>query len=49
MGAQAIEKIDRAVRHIDEIDSALKGTWGTYDLPYLHEIWLDRLRRRLDE
>jgi hypothetical protein len=49
MGAQAIEKIDRAVRHIGEIDSAQKGTWGTYDLPYLHEIWLDRLRRRLDE
>ena len=48
-GAQAIEKVDRAVRHIREIDSALKGTWGAYDLEHLHGIWLERLRRRLDE
>jgi hypothetical protein len=48
-GAQAIEKIDRAIRYVREIDSALKGTWGAYDLERLHGIWLERLRRRLDE
>lgn len=48
-GVQAIEKIDRAVRRVREIDSALKGTWGAYDLERSHGIWLERLRRRLDE
>jgi hypothetical protein len=48
-GAQAIEKIDRAVRHVREIESALKGAWGAYDLERLHGNWLERLRRRLDE
>jgi len=48
-GAQAIEKVDRAIRHIHEIDSALKGTWGAYDLERSHRVWLDGLRRRLDE
>jgi len=49
MGAQAIEKVDRAIRHIHEIDSALKGTWGAYDLERSHMLWLEGLRRRLDE
>ncbi len=48
-GAQAIEKVDRAIRHIREIDSALKGTWGAYDLERSHGVWLEGLRRRLDE
>jgi hypothetical protein len=48
-GAQAIEKVDRAIRHVREIDSALKGTWGAYDLEHFHGIWLEGLRRRLDE
>ena len=48
-GAQAIEKVDRAIHHIREIDSALKGTWGAYDIERFHEIWLEGLRRRLDE
>jgi hypothetical protein len=48
-GAQAIEKVDRAIRHIHEIDSALKGTWGAYDLERSHMLWLEGLRRRLDE
>jgi len=48
-GAQAIAKVDRAVRHIGDIDSALKGTWGAYDLERFHGIWLEGLRRRLDE
>ena len=48
-GAQAIEKVDRAIRHIHEIDSALKGTWGAYDLERSHKLWLEGLRRRLDE
>ena len=48
-GAQAIEKVDRAIRHIHEIDSALKGTWGAYDSERSHMLWLEGLRRRLDE
>ena len=48
-GAQAIGKIDRAIRHVREIDSALKGTWGVYDFERSHGSWLERLRRRLDE
>ena len=48
-GAQAVEKVDRAIRHIHEIDPALKGTWGAYDLERLHGNWLEALRRRLDE
>ena len=48
-GARAIEKIDRAVRHVRDIDSALKGTWGAYDLERFHGIWLEGLRRRLDD
>jgi hypothetical protein len=48
-GAQAIEKVDRAIRHIHEIDYALKGTWGDYDLERSHKLWLEELRRRLDE
>ena len=48
-GAQAIEKVDRAIRHIHEIDSALKGVWGAYDLERSHRIWLEGLKRRLDE
>ncbi|HEY2523880.1 MAG TPA: DUF4838 domain-containing protein, partial [Candidatus Binataceae bacterium] len=48
VGAQAIEKVGRAIRHLREIDSARKGTWVTYDLERLHEIWLEKLKRRLD-
>ncbi len=48
-GAQAIDKVDRAIRQVREIDSALKGTWGAYDLERLHGIWLEGLRRRLDQ
>ncbi len=48
-GAQAIEKVDRAIRHVHEIDSALKGTWGAYDLERLRGGWLEGLRRRLAE
>ncbi|HTQ24359.1 MAG TPA: DUF4838 domain-containing protein, partial [Candidatus Binataceae bacterium] len=47
-GAQAIERVDRAIRHVWEIDSVRKGTWGTHDLERLHEIWLEKLKRRLD-
>jgi hypothetical protein len=48
-GARAIEKIERAVRHVREIDPALKGTWGAYDMERLHGIWTERLKRSLDE
>jgi hypothetical protein len=47
-GAQAVARVDRAIRHVREIDSALKGAWGAYDLERLHGIWFERLKRRLD-
>ena len=48
-GARAIERIDRAVRHVRDIEAAVKGTWGVYDFERLHRVWLEGLRRRLDE
>ncbi|HZZ08195.1 MAG TPA: DUF4838 domain-containing protein [Candidatus Binataceae bacterium] len=49
MGAQAIEKVDRAIRHVRAVGPVLKGTWGAYDLERSHGIWLEGLRRRLEE
>jgi hypothetical protein len=49
LGAQAIERVDRAVRHVHAIGPMLKGTWGAYDLDRSHGIWLEGLRRRLEE
>ncbi len=49
MGLRAIDKIDCAVRHVRDIDSTLKGTWGADDFERLREIWLERLRRPFDE
>jgi len=49
MGAQAIEKVDRAIRHVHAIGPMLKGTWGAYDLDRSHGVWLERLRRSLEE
>ncbi|HLK86144.1 MAG TPA: DUF4838 domain-containing protein [Candidatus Binataceae bacterium] len=48
-GLSAIEEIDRAFRHVRRIDTALRGTWGAFDLERHREAWLERLRRGLGE
>ena len=48
-GNIAIEKIANAVAHVRAIDLEIKGTWGAYDLEWIRELWLDALRRGLDE
>ncbi|MGH7865370.1 MAG: hypothetical protein ACREQB_10290, partial [Candidatus Binataceae bacterium] len=48
-GNAAIEKIAAAVDHVRAIDLEIKGTWGAYDLEWIRELWLEALRRGLDE
>ncbi|MGH7948218.1 MAG: DUF4838 domain-containing protein [Candidatus Binataceae bacterium] len=48
-GNAAIEKIAAAVEHVRAIDLEIKGTWGAYDLEWIRELWLDALRRGLDD
>jgi hypothetical protein len=49
MGEVAINKVASAVESIHRIDLEIKGTWGAYDLEWIREIWLNSLRRGLDE
>jgi hypothetical protein len=46
-GEAAIKKIAEAIEQVRAIDPRLKGTWGTYDLEWIRELWLDTLRRGL--
>ncbi len=48
-GLGAIEEIDRAFRHVRQIEPALKGTWGAFDLERHRQAWIERLTRRLGE
>ncbi|MDO8432414.1 MAG: DUF4838 domain-containing protein [Candidatus Binatus sp.] len=48
-GEIAIEKIASAVERIRGIDLEIKGTWGAHDLEWIREIWLNALRRGLEE
>ncbi len=47
-GEAAIAKIRGAIEHVRDIDPEIKGTWGTYDLEWIREIWLGALARALD-
>jgi hypothetical protein len=46
-GEAAIKRIADAIEQIRAIDQRLKGTWGTYDLEWIRELWLNTLRRGL--
>jgi hypothetical protein len=46
-GEAAIKKVADAIEQIRAIDRQLKGTWGTYDLEWIRELWLNTLRRGL--
>jgi Domain of unknown function (DUF4838) len=46
-GEAAIGKIADAIEQIRAVDPRLKGTWGTYDLEWIRELWLNTLRRGL--
>lgn len=48
-GEAAIKKIADAIEQIRAIDQRLKGTWGTYDLEWIRELWLNTLRRGLKD
>ncbi len=48
-GEAAIERIGEAIAHAREIDLALKGTWGAYDIERVRENWLAGLRRRFGD
>ena len=48
-GEAAIQKIADAIEQIRAIDQRLKGTWGTYDLEWIRELWLNTLRRGLKD
>ena len=47
-GASAITRVTDAIDHIRKIDPEIKGTWGTYDLEWIREMWLRALQRRID-
>ncbi len=48
-GKAAIDQIATAIERIRGIDLEMKGTWGAYDLEWIRELWLNGLRRGLDE
>jgi hypothetical protein len=48
-GDAALKKIANAIEQIRAIDPRLKGTWGTYDLEWIRELWLNTLRRGLTD
>jgi len=48
-GEAAIKKIADAIEQIRAVDQRLKGTWGTYDLEWIRELWLNTLRRGLKD
>jgi hypothetical protein len=48
-GELAINKVASAVENIHRIDLEIKGTWGAYDLEWIREIWLNALRRGLED
>jgi len=47
-GAAAITRVTDAIAHIRSIDPEIKGTWGSYDLEWIREIWIRALQRGLD-
>ena len=45
LGDGAVALVATAIEHIRHIKPDLKGTWGSYDLEWIRELWLDGLRR----
>ncbi len=45
----SIARIAGAIEHVRAIDLDIKGTWGAYDLEWIHELWLDAMKRNLAE
>jgi hypothetical protein len=46
-GEAAIKKADAAIERIRAMQLEVKGTWGAYDLEWIHPIWIEALRRGL--
>ncbi len=49
LGDAAVARIGEAIEHIREIPPDLGDTWGAYDLEWIRESWLDKLKRNLAE
>jgi Domain of unknown function (DUF4838) len=47
LGDGAVALVATAIEHIHQIAPAYKGTWGSYDIEWIREIWLDGLRKEL--
>ena len=47
-GEAAVRKITDAIEHVRAIDLEIRGTWGAYDLEWMREVWIARLRRGLE-
>jgi hypothetical protein len=47
-GAAAIRKIDEGLEYVRAMELEQKGTWGAYDLEWIHQIWIDGLRKGLE-
>ncbi len=47
LGDGAVALVATAIEHIRHIKPDLKGTWGSYDLEWIRELWLDGLRKNL--
>jgi hypothetical protein len=48
-GEAALAQINDAIGAIHEIQAELRGTWGSYDIEWIRQIWIEAMRRRLDE
>jgi hypothetical protein len=47
-GKAALDSMRGALQKMREIQSDLKGTWGSFDLERFHSVWMENLRGRLE-
>jgi Domain of unknown function (DUF4838) len=47
-GKAALETMRGALARMREIQTDLKGTWGSFDLERFHSIWMENMRARLE-
>jgi len=47
-GEAAIRKIEEALEYVRAMLLEQKGTWGAYDLEWIHQVWIDALRKGLE-
>ncbi|HEY2105778.1 MAG TPA: hypothetical protein VGH29_08330 [Candidatus Binataceae bacterium] len=47
-GRAALDSMRGALQQMREIQTDLKGTWGSFDLERFHSVWMENLRGRLE-